>query len=142
MAVWRVSPLNKKSVEEHELWEKDGLAIRRITGWRSGTWLVTTSDDNEPEFERHDVPFGDGELDAVDMNFCEDNNIEECQMEETWDGWYGDVIWPDDMDEDERERLETIWDEDDYDGWEEAGWIHVDSEMWVWGELNVERVED
>ena len=142
MALWRVSPLNKKSVEEHELWEKDGLAIRRITGWRTGTWLVTTSDDNKPEFEHTGVPFGDSKLDAIDMNFCEGNNIEECELEETWDGWHSDVIWPDDMDDDERDRLENIWDEDDYDGWESDGWIHTDSEMWVWGELNVEQIKE
>ena len=38
----------KKSVEEHELWQKDDMGIRRITGWRGGTWYVVTSDDNPP----------------------------------------------------------------------------------------------
>lgn len=142
MAQWKVSPANKKSIEEHELWEKDGMAIRRITGWRGGTWIVTTSDDIEPEFERTNVPFGSLDEDSVDMNCCCDNNIEECEIEETFDGWYGDVIWPDDMDDDERERLEELWEEDDYSGWEGDGWIHTDTEMWVWGDLTIEKIED
>jgi hypothetical protein len=34
-------------VEEHELWQKDDMVIRRITGFRFGTWTVETND-NEP----------------------------------------------------------------------------------------------
>lgn len=142
MAQWKVSPADKKSIEEHELWEKDGIAIRRITGWRSGTWIVTTSDNNPPEFERTNVPFGSPDEDSIDMNYCCDNNIEEVEMEETWDGWYSNVVWPDDMDDEEIERLEELWDEDEYSAWEEDGWIQTDTEMWVWGDLNIEKIEE
>lgn len=136
MAVWRVSPADKKSIEEHEFWSKDGFQITRITGWRTGSWLVTTSDDSKPQFERNE----DG---AIDMNCCSGNNIEECEMEETWDGWYGDIVWPDDFDdEEEQERLTELWDEESYDGWEGEGWIQTDTEMWVWGDLEVEKVEE
>lgn len=140
MAQWKVTPKDKKSVEEHELWEKDGTAIRRITGWRSGTWIVTTSDDNEPQFERTNVPFGSPDEDSIDMNFCSGDNIEDCEMEETWDGWYSDVIWPDDMENEERERLEELWEEDSYEAWQEEGWQQTDTEMWVWGDLNIEKI--
>ncbi len=142
MTIWKVSPANKKSIEEHELWEKDGTAIRRITGWRSGTWIVTTSDDQEPQFERTSVPFGSPDADSVDMNCACDNNIEEVEMEETWDGWYGDVVWPDDMSDEERERLENLWEEDSYSSWEEDGWVQTDTEMWVWGDLDIEKIEE
>ena len=137
MAYWNVSPADKKSIEEHELWQKDDLVIRRITGWRSGNWYVTTSDEKEPEFEKVATPFGTLDKDSVNMNDCCENNIEDVEMLETWDGWYSDVIWPDDMDDEERERLEQLWDDDSYSAWEEDGWINYETEMWVWGDLDV-----
>lgn len=134
MAEWKVSPSNKKSIEEHELWEKDGLIIRRITGWRNGSWIVTTNDDEEPDFDR-------GDEDFIDINSACNNNIEEIEMEETVDGWYDDVRWPDSMDEEEQARLEELWNEESYDGWEGDGWIQTDTEMLIWGDLNIEKVE-
>ena len=142
MTQWKVSPVDKKSIEEHEIWEKDGVAIRRITGFRSGSWIVTTSDDQEPEFELQAVPFGSPDKDSVDFNNACDNNIEDVELEEVNDGWYDDVIWPDDMDDNERDRLADLWEEDSYSAWEEDGWINTDTSMWVWGELEIERLDD
>ena len=119
MTQWKVSPVDKKSIEEHEIWEKDGVAIRRITGFRSGSWIVTTSDDQEPEFELQAVPLGSPDKDSVDFNNACDNNIEDVELEEVNDGWYDDVIWPDDMDDNERDRLADLWEEDSYSAWEE-----------------------
>jgi len=121
---------------------KDGVAIRRITGFRSGSWIVTTSDDQEPEFELQAVPFGSPDKDSVDFNNACDNNIEDVELEEVNDGWYDDIIWPDDMDDDERDRLADLWEEDSYSAWEEDGWINTDTSMWVWGELEIERLDD
>lgn len=139
MTWWKVSTATKKSIEEHEMWQKDDLVIRRITGWRSGTFNVQTSDDNPPEFELVSVPFGSSDKDAVDMYDCCENNIEDSELEETSDGWYSDIIWPDDMDEDERERLEEMWDEDAYSAWEEDGWVNYETQMWFWGDLDIEK---
>ena len=63
MADWKVSTKEKKSVEEHELWQKGDLVIRRISGFRWGTWTVTTTDDNPPEFDQSEGPGAD----AVNM---------------------------------------------------------------------------
>lgn len=142
MAQWRVSTRQKKSIEEHELQQKGDMVIRRITGWRFGSWIVTTSDDQEPQFERTCVPFGTPDADSIDMNNCYDNNIEEVEMEETSDGWYENIIYPDDMDEEEQERLADLWEEEFYDGWEEDGWVNYETEMWVWGDLEIEKVEE
>jgi len=57
------------------------------------------------------------------------------------DGWYGDVRYPDDMDEEEQERLEELWDEDAYSAWEEEGWVQTDTECWAWGEFDIEKDE-
>ena len=139
MAQWTVSPAEKKSIEEHEMWQKGDMVIRRVTGWRWGTWTVTTSDDEPPQFELEAVPFGSPDKDSVDMNNCFCNNIEDAVMEETSDGWYENIIWPDDMDEEEQERLEQLWEEDAYVAWEEEGWDNYETQMWVWGKLSVEQ---
>ncbi len=55
------------------------------------------------------------------------------------DGWYGDVEYPEDMSDEERERLEELWDEDGYDGWESEGWTNDDTETWFYGPLSLEK---
>jgi len=137
MKQWKVTPVDKKSIEEHELWEKDGMAIRRIRSFRNGTWIVTTDNDQEPNFEFQAVPFGSPDKDSVDMNSAIDNNIEDVELDEVVDSWYEDVIWPDDMDDEEKERLSDLWDEGEYIAWEDDGWSNTDTQMWVWGDLNV-----
>ncbi len=141
MAQWTVSTKEKKSVEEHEMWEKDGQVIVRISGFRWGTWAVTTTDDNPPEFDRVACPGGSDDLDSVDMYGPHDNNIENVELVSLDDGWYGDVQYPEDMDEEEQERLEELWDEDAYSAWEEEGWVQTDTECWAWGEFDIEREE-
>ena len=138
MAQWKVSTREKKSVEEHEMWEKDGQTIVRVSGFRWGTWTVTTDNDEPPDFERTVTPGGTDDLDSVDMY----NNGYDTELEMLDDGWYGDVIWPEDMDQEERERLEELWEEDAYEAWEDAGWMQTDTECWAWGEFDIERLED
>lgn len=139
MAVWTVSPYYKKSIEEHEHFIKDGMKIVHVTGWRGGSWSVTTSDDNPPEFEFVEVPGGDGKRDSLDMNNCYDNNIEEVEFLETWDGCYDDTEWPDDIDEDERATIEEQMEEDSYyTAFENNDWTHDDTEMYIWGPILIE----
>ena len=135
MAKWFVETVNKKCVEEHELWQKDDMAIRRITGWRWGSWLVETSDDNPPDFVFDSGPYGD----ACNINEEWPDNVESVELDSLEDGVYDDVIYPDDMSEEEQERLEELWDEEYYDGWEEDGWEHYDTECWVSGDLSIEK---
>lgn len=140
MAKWNVSTVNKKSVEEHEYWEKDGNSIIRVTGFRWGSWIVTTTDDNEPQFERVRNPLGNEEEDSINMYDCYDNNIEDTELNSLDDGWYADIVYPDDMDEDEQERMTELWDEDSYEGWESEGWVQTETECWTDSELQIERI--
>mgnify|MGYP003350505420 CR=1 FL=1 len=142
MTDWKVSNSIKKSVEEHEFWEKDGMVIRRITGWRFGSWIVTTKDDIEPQFIRTYVPFGTDDEDSIDMYDCCENNIENVELHDTWDSWCDNFIWPDSMEDSERERLETLWYEESYESWESEGWTQTETEMWVWGDLTIEKYEE
>ena len=134
MANWTVSTQNKKSVEEHELWQKDDWAIRRITGFRFGTWTVETNDDNPPVLNQYSGPGAD----AINMYNYYDENVESIELEMLDDGWYADVIWPDEMPDEERERLEELWEEDSYSAWEGDGWVNYETECWASGPLDIE----
>ncbi len=135
MATWKVSTKEKKSVEEREIWThpKKGT-IERRTGFRWGAYLVTTDGNQAPKFELVEVPGGDGVADSIDMNFC-GYDTELIGLE---DGCYLDIIWSENLDSKEREKLESIWEEDSEDGWENLGWMLDDTEVWFWGELNIE----
>lgn len=142
MAVWTVRTHYKKSIEEHEHFVKDGMMITRRTGWRSGSWSVTTSDDQLPEFEFDYVPGGDGLCNSVDMYSFPGPNIEDVELIETWDGCWEDIDWPEDMDEEERERLEAMIDEEGFYVLEDQeGWSQDDTEMWIWGPIEIENEE-
>jgi hypothetical protein len=43
------------------------------------------------------------------------------------------------MPDDERERMQEIWDEDWSAGWEEEGWAQYDTECWASGELEITK---
>lgn len=140
MANWRVSTYYKKSCEEHEHYVKDGETIVRKTGYRGCTFFVETNDDNLPEFEFDFVPGGDGRKDSIDMYNCAYNNIETVELDSMWDGCWEDIDFPEDMDDEEQERLmEVIEEHGVYEALEEQeGWSQTDSEAWIWGPILIE----
>ena len=139
LTAWTVSTYYKKSIEEVEHFFKDGMEIVHRTGWRSGSWTVYTNDGKPPEFEFTTVPGGNDAIDSIDMNNCYYNNIEEVEFNETWDGCWADVEWPEDMDEDEQAEIEEAMEEDGYyDAFESNDWSHSDTEMWIWGPILIE----
>ena len=139
LTAWTVSTYYKKSIEEVEYFVKDGQTIVHRTGWRGGSWTVYTNDGKPPVFEFGQVPGGDGNTDSIDMNSCYVNNIEEVEMNETWDGCWDDTEWPDDMDEDEQAAIEEVMDEEGYyDAFEQNDWSHDETEMWIWGPILIE----
>jgi hypothetical protein len=141
MAVWKVSPYYKKSCEEHEHYVKDGQTIVRRTGYRGATFVVETTDDDPPEFEFDYVPGGDGRKDSIDMYNCSGNNIESVELDSMWDGCWEDIDWPEDMDDEEQERLQELVEEsgDIYDVLEnQEGWSQSDTEAWIWGPVLIE----
>jgi hypothetical protein len=143
MAVWTVKTYYKKSIEEHEHFTKDGMTIVRKTGWRSGSWTVTTSDDNLPEFEFGFVPGGDGSKDSINMYDFPGPNIEDVELIETWDGCWEDYDWPENMDEEEQERLQELIEEEGlYALEDEEGWLSNETEMWIWGPIEILNDKD
>jgi hypothetical protein len=142
VANWKVSPLYKKSCEEHEHYTKDGMTIVRQTGYRGASFYVETSDDNPPEFEFDCVPGGDSNRDSIDMYNCEVNNIESVELDSMWDGCWEEIIYDDDIDEEELRRLvELIEEEGDvYDVLEnQEGWSQSETQAWIWGPIQIEN---
>ncbi len=140
---WRVSTYYKKSCEEHELWVKDGMTIRHKVGWRWASFFVETSDDNPPEFDFDYVPGGDGSKDSVDMYNCYGNNIESVELDGMTDGCWEEYDWPEDMDEEEQERLQELIEEHGiYEALEEMeGWTLDETEAWCWGPILIEDAD-
>lgn len=137
MAVWKVSTREKKSCEEREIWVKDGQTITRINGFRWGTFTVVTEDDNPPEGITEDNP------DGVDMySYSGENAPDGAELDSMDDGWYGDYEF-EGFDEDEEETIrEELEEADDYYEYlEENGWYNDETEAWLFGELDIERVE-
>ena len=142
MANWKVSPLYKKSCEEHEHYTKDGMTIVRQTGYRGASFYVETSDDNPPEFEFDCVPGGDSRQESIDMYNCEVNNIESVELDSMWDGCWQEIIYDDEIDEEELRRLvELIEEEGDvYDVLEnQEGWSQSETQAWIWGPIQIEN---
>lgn len=131
MTWWQVSTQDKKSVFEHELYQKDEWVIRRISGFRWGTVLIETDGNTPPVLDQNDGPSAD----AVDM-YNTDYNYE---LDTLSDGWFEDFVWPDDMPEEERERLLELWEEEGSWGWESEGWDHYETECWFHGPLDIEK---
>jgi hypothetical protein len=126
MTTWVLTTAEKKNVEEIEIWTKDGQTIKRITGFRWGT--VYCESDERPDIDL-DNPNG---LDVFSTGY-------DFELDNLDDGWYAEVEYPDDMTEEEQERLDELWEEDSYDGWESNGWINDETETWFYGPLNLEE---
>jgi hypothetical protein len=45
------------------------------------------------------------------------------------------------MSDDERDRLQELWEEDDYSAWESEGWHNSETECWFHNSLEIERVD-
>ena len=143
MATFKVSPYYKKSCEEHEQYFKDGQMIVRKTGFRGATFIVETTDNNPPEFEFDFVPGGDGLKDSINMYDCCVNNIESVELDSMWDGCWEDIEFPEDFDEEEKEKLMERFEESSvYEVLEdEEGWSQNECEAWIWGPILIEDSE-
>ena len=136
MAIWKIATTEKKSCEEREIWTKDDLTIVRINGYRWGTFTVETSDDNPPEDIDPENPEG------INMyDYFSDNAENGAELDSMDDGWLGDWEFPDDMDEDERQRILDGWDEESYEFMENDGWYNSETEAWLFGPLSIEKVD-
>ena len=138
---WNVKTYYKKSCEQHEIFTHDDYSepLVILDGFRYCEYNVETNDGEFPKFEFTEVPGGNGACDSIDMNACYGTNIETTELVEMFDGGcWGGPEWPDDMPEEERERLQEVLDEEGSWALEETeGWSLSETEVWVWGPLVV-----
>lgn len=140
MANWKVSTYHKKSCEEHEHYVKDGMTIIRKTGFRWSGFMVETTDDNPPDFEFEVMPNGNADKDSINMYSPSGTNIGDVELDSMTDGCWEDFVWPEDMDEEEVERLQELIEEHGtYEALEEMeGWVLDECEAWCWGPILIE----
>jgi len=123
MAVWELSTEYKKNAIEVQLWYKDGVTIKRIEGYRWGTFYCESDErpdiDLRNEGDGYELADYDWELDSLD------------------DGCWADWEFPDSMSEEERTKIEEAWDNEWYEGMEALGWSNDDTEYWFQGPLKL-----
>lgn len=141
MAFWTVKTHYKKSCSQHEYFtQSDGDGRIKVTdGFRYCEYRIETDDDKFPEFEFTYVPGGDGKKDSLDLNNVCDNNIVESEMIEMFDGgcWF-EIDFEGIEDEEEEERLrEKILEEGSYSIEDDGEWYLDETEVWVWGPLEI-----
>jgi hypothetical protein len=138
---WTVRTYYKKSCEQHEYFTHDDYAGSIVVkdGFRSCEYNVETNDGEFPKFEFTSCPGGSADLDSIDLNSCHGTNIETTELVEMFDGGcWGETEFPEDMSEEERERLQEVIDENgSYTLEDEEGWSLSETEVWVWGPLEV-----
>ena len=84
MATWTLSAKYKKSTIEREHFVKDGQYITVENGWRGGSFIVTTEDDEIPKY---DVVNTNG----TDIYDDYPINVEEVELNDTYDGCWLDI---------------------------------------------------
>ena len=104
MSIYKISPLFKKSVTDTETYIKeiDGEEVRieRQIGWR---WGMVEAELDSTELESIDVDNRDGFHPYDSLEILDSSFDDGC-----WEEWQ----FPDDMPEEERERIETIYNEE------------------------------
>ena len=138
---WTVKTYYKKSCQEVEQFhnrENDGK-ITITNGFRWCEYNVETNDGEFPKFSFTNCPGGSADKDSMDLNSPYGDNIETSELVSMDDGgcWYDIEIEGID-DEAEVERLEElIGDEGSYALEDDGEWYLDDTEVWVWGPLEV-----
>jgi hypothetical protein len=142
---WTVRTHYKKSCEQHEYFvQRDGTGrIKVVDGFRFCTYNVETNDGKFPQFEFTTVPGGNAARDSLDLNSLSGSNIESSELVEMFDGGcWGDIEITGIDDEEEVERLEELINEEGAYSLEDDGdWYLEDTEVWVWGPIEVEDDE-
>lgn len=124
MTIWKITNNHKKNAVERQIWIKDDLTVIKEEGFRWGVWSCEGED--KPDI---DLDNPDGfEIEASDY---------EWDMEEMVDGCWVEWTFPDDMDEEEQERIQELWDEDSFEGLEGDGWMNDETEYWIYGPIKL-----
>ena len=132
---YAVSPRWKKCFEEIEYWKhtKETCIVTINQVWRSGTVNVTPQNEDEVEWLQDGLKNGDDET-------FEPYMFEEHEYDSAWDGCSADIskgYWDYQLD---FEDIEEGYHENGIEFLEEQGFDIEESEVIMWGELDIEEI--
>lgn len=128
MAIWKITNSHKKNAVERQFWVKDGVSVIKEEGYRWGVW--TCESDEQPDI---DLDNPDGyELMTTDYDW---------EMQEMIDGCWVEWVFPDEIDEQEQERIQELWNQDSFEGLEQDGWYNDETEHWIYGPIKLVNEE-
>ena len=128
MAVWQISNYYKKEAVERQFWTKNDLKIIKSEGFRWGTWECES--DEKPDIDLNNP-------DGYELMFTE----YDWDMVMIDDGCWLEWNWPEGMSDEERERIEQLWEEDWFEGLESDGWTNDETEHWIYGPIKLVNMD-
>lgn len=128
MATWQIKNYHKKNAVERQFWTKDGVTVTKDEGFRWGTW--TGESDERPDIDLANPDGFEVLSDGVDW-----------ELDSMDDGCWVEWSFPDDMPEEEQERIQALWDDNWYEGMEDDGWTNDDTECWIYGPIELINVD-
>lgn len=128
MAVWQLSTEYKKNAIEVQLWYRDGVTIKKIEGYRWGTFECES--DTKPDID----------LRNPDDEYQLDGDGYDWELVSLDDGCWSEWQYPDEMSEQDREEIEATWEENWYEGMEELGWSQDDTEYYFQGPMKLVNI--
>jgi len=124
MATWVLTTQHKKNAIERSIWYKDGKKIVQEQGFRWGKFYCESDEKPDVDLKNPDgyeISGYDWEMDSMD------------------DGCWLEWEWPEDMTEEEQDKIMDAWGDDFYDGMEALGWSNDDTEYVFYGPLQLEN---
>ena len=127
---YRISPDGKKLIEQISTYAKISDYDQKIIhkeNFRSG-WVEVLGDDMSYYLD-----------DSYDPDIGTDVWIFPTEDHEILDGVADDVSFSENISEDEKEKLKALITEHGFESLEEIGWEHDDTEVYFFGDLNIEE---
>jgi hypothetical protein len=137
MSLWKVSTIQKGCCEDRNTWVKGNHAISCIDGWRWGSFMIETSDDNFPDGITEDNEHG---INMYDTDKCE--NIIRVDINGFDDKEYGVFDYLTEMSDEEKNLIEDGFSgEASYTYFQRNGWKLEETKTWFTGPLQIDRIE-
>jgi hypothetical protein len=124
MTTWKITNATKKNAVEIQFWTKNGVTVKKVEGYRWGTWFCDS--DEQPDIDLNNP-------DGYELGFAD----YDWEMEEMIDGSWMEWEFPDELSQEERDAIEAAWDENWYEGMEELGWYNEETEQWIYGPIKL-----
>ena len=105
MATWQLSTASKKNAVEKQYWYKEGVTIIREEGYRWGTFSCESDEQPDIDLENDD---------GYDLS----NSEYDWELDTLDDGCWVEWDFPEDMDEEEQERIIALCEDDFIEGLE------------------------